>query len=116
MKRAILFTAVSLLSSGVAVCIPQATPVPVPTDHSDPVQPQVVKGAPFTAQFVSENKGTLRDGTEVDVKRAMMQYRDSEGRTRREVESSVVIMDPVAHIAYDLNTKSLTEIKYGHEP
>jgi hypothetical protein len=124
MKRAILFAAVSLLSSGVAVCIPQAAPVPVPSPNGQMlVQPQAnliedtnAKGAPFTAEYVLENKGTLRDGTEVNVKRTMMRYRDGEGRTRIETEDMITIVDPVAHVNYTLNKKSLTGTKGPRTP
>ncbi len=67
-----------------------------------------IKGAPFSGEFLIESKGTLRDGTVIDLKRPMVQYRDSEGRTRREFEGNIVIVDPVAHVNYNLNTKTMT--------
>jgi hypothetical protein len=124
MKRAILFAAVSLLVSGVAVCTPQAVPVAVPDANGQMlVQPYVslieamnAKGAPFTAECVLINKGRLRDGTEVNVKRTMMRYRDSEGRTRIETEDMITIVDPDAHVNYTLNKKSLTGTKGPRTP
>lgn len=124
MKRAILFTTVTLLSSGVAFCIPQAAPVPVPAPNGQiHVQPQAnliedmnTKGAPFAAEYVMENKGTLRDGTEVNVKRTTMRYRDGEGRTRIETDDMITIVDPVAHAYYTLNKKSLTGTKGPRTP
>jgi len=124
MKRAILFAAVSLLVSGVAVCTPQAVPVAVPDANGQMlVQPYVsliedmnAKGAPFTAENVLINKGRLRDGTEVNVKRTMTRYRDSEGRTRIETEDMITIVDPVAHVNYTLNKKSLTGTKGPRTP
>jgi hypothetical protein len=117
MKRAILFAAVSLLSSGVAVCVPQAAPVPAPFQVGQAlVDDMNAKGAPFTAEYVLENKGTLRDGTEVNVKRTMLRYRDSEGRTRMETDDMITIVDPVSHVNYTLNKKSLTGTKGPRTP
>jgi hypothetical protein len=115
MKRAILFTAVSLLSSGMAVCVPQAAPVPAPNGQIF-VQPQATiteyaKGAPFTAEFIVESKGTLRDGTEIHVKKSMMRYRDSEGRIRMETDDTIRIVDMEAHVFYNLNKKTLSGMK-----
>jgi hypothetical protein len=119
MKRAILFAAVSLLTSGVAVCVPQAAPVPVPAPNGQIlVQPRTniiedmnVKGAPFSAEYIAENKGTLRDGTEVHLKKSMMRYRDSEGRTRMETDDTIRIVDTEAHVFYNLNKKTLSGMK-----
>ena len=41
----------------------------------------------------------------------MIQYRDSEGRTRREFEGNIVIVDPVAHVSYNLDKKNMTATK-----
>lgn len=117
MKRAILFAAVSLLSSGVAVCIPQAAPVPsqavqmLVQSRANVVENMNVKGAPFTAEYIVESKGTLRDGTEVDVKHTMMRYRDGEGRTRMEMDDTIRIVDTEAHLFYNLNKKTLSGMK-----
>lgn len=119
MKRAILVVAVSLLSSGVAVCIPQAAPVPVPLPNGQMlVQPRAniiedlyAKGAPFTAEYIVESKGTLRDGTEIRLKRTMMRYRDGEGRTRAETDDTIRIVDPELLLFYNLNKKTLSGTK-----
>ena len=108
MKRAILFAAASLLISGVALCVPQAAPTPAPAQSpqfvADSFQlPQPIKGAPFTAKQTTEVKGTLRDGTEIDRINTTSRSRDSEGRTRLEIETSVLIQDPEAHVIYQLN-------------
>ena len=122
MKRAILFAAVSLLSSGGVVCAPQSVPPPVSVPDelallaAQAKEETNAKCAPFTAEFVAENKGMLRDGTEVDVKRTMMRYRDSEGRTRNETDSVISIVDPVAHVNYNFNKKSLTGTKGPRTP
>lgn len=119
MNRAILFAAVSLLSSGVAVCVPQAAPVPMPLPNGQIlVQPRTniiedtnVKGAPFSAEYIAENTGTLRDGTEVHLKKTMKRYRDSEGRTRMETDEVIRIVDTEAHVFYNLNKKTLSGMK-----
>jgi hypothetical protein len=119
MKHAILFAAVSLLIPQMAECIPQAAPVPVPLPNGQMlVQPRAnliedmnVKGAPFSAEYIAENKGTLRDGTEVHLKKSMMRYRDSEGRTRTETDDTIRIVDTEAHVFYNLNKKTLSGMK-----
>ena len=67
-----------------------------------------VNGAPFTAQQVRENVGTLRDGTRIDRKAVYAVWRDVAGRTRRENEASIWIVDPVARVSYYLDKKSHT--------
>jgi hypothetical protein len=108
MKRAILLVAVGLLISSVAECAPQATPTPAPPRNPQLVagssqMPPAIKGAPFTAKQISELKGTLRDGTNVDRIDTYTRSRDSEGRTRTESDTSVLIRDPVARVIYELN-------------
>jgi hypothetical protein len=106
MKREILFAAVSLLSSGAVICAPQAAPAPAHTPQlvaGSSQMPPAIKGAPFTAKQISELKGTLRDGTNVDRIDTFTRSRDSEGRTRTESDTSVLIRDPVARVVYELN-------------
>ncbi len=45
---------------------------------------KLVKGAPYSAQAVTESVQTLTDGNRIVNKSAAAVYRDSEGRTRRE--------------------------------
>ena len=70
-----------------------------------------VKGAPFTATLVTENSGTLRDGTHIDRTNSVVVARDSEGRTRRETGTMIMITDPVAEVSYSLNKKTHTAVK-----
>jgi hypothetical protein len=114
MKRAIFAMAVGLLSCSAAICSPQELPMPPDMSaRAAAVRQQLpnIKGAPFTGEFLIESKGTLRDGTVIDLKRPMIQYRDSEGRTRREIEGNIVIFDPVAGVNYNLNPKTMTGTK-----
>jgi hypothetical protein len=74
----------------------------------------VVKGAPLSAQAVSETAQVLADGTHIDRKTTGMVYRDSQGRMRREetlpafgpfaaagkARQVVLIHDPVAGVHY----------------
>src|ERR1700730_12060238 len=71
---------------------------------------KLVKGAPFSATSTSTTKQTLQDGTTINRTAQGAIYRDSEGRSRREVTFSgvgpleatggahrmVAIFDPVA--------------------
>ena len=48
----------------------------------------VVKGAPFSAEAVSENVQTLADGNKISRSHTTKLFRDSEGRFRRESSSN----------------------------
>jgi hypothetical protein len=114
MNRAICVAEIILLSCGTAICIPQAIQLPPGVSlQATGVLQQLpnIKGSPFSGQLIFESKGTLRDGTVIDVKRPMTQYRDGEGRTRREFDDNIVIVDPVAHVNYSLNRKTMLGIK-----
>ncbi len=79
---------------------------------------RVVKGAPFTAESVTEHVQRLGDGNRMVRKSAAKLFRDSAGRTRREhaltrggVNASdgqeprlIVINDPVGQVEYLLDT------------
>jgi hypothetical protein len=61
---------------------------------------KTVKGAPYSAQVVTETNQALADGNVISKKTTGHVYRDGEGRTRQEsggpgAESSVFINDPV---------------------
>jgi hypothetical protein len=67
-----------------------------------------VKGAPYSAQAVSELTRTLADGTRVTHSTYSRLYRDSEGRERCEETSGdsfkgIFISDPVEHAGYSLD-------------
>lgn len=87
---------------------------------------RTVKGAPYTAEAVTEITQTLADGNRI-VRRTAAQYaRDSEGRTRREATVNLIgnvgsasnstpvtvfINDPVAKVNYVLNERDRTARK-----
>lgn len=86
---------------------------------------KVVKGAPYSAQAVTETTQTLSDGNRIINKSTATVYRDSEGRTRREQTLRVMgplatageppqttfINDPVAGVNYALDTRSMVAHK-----
>ena len=51
--------------------------------HSNPV-----KGAPYSAEVITERLQTLPDGNQITSRRSAMSYRDSAGRTRQEVRGA----------------------------
>ena len=85
---------------------------------------KVVKGAPYSAEAVTENTQTLPDGNRI-LESTSATYRDSEGRTRREMSlppigpfatagdapTFMMINDPVAGVSYHLDTKTKTARK-----
>lgn len=81
---------------------------------------KVVKGAPYSAEAVTESVRTLADGNRIVHKSTANVYRDSDGRTRRDQTISIVgpyaaagdppktffINDPVAGVNYVLDPRS----------
>src|SRR6266404_1734000 len=79
-----------------------------------------VKGAPYSAQAVTETTQTLGDGNRIVNKVTSSLYRDGEGRTRRdqtlkllggvgeggEPLQTIFINDPVAGVSYALDSRS----------
>jgi hypothetical protein len=86
---------------------------------------KLVKGAPYSAQAVTETMQILGDGNRIVNKATASVYRDSEGRTRREHTLSAIgpfanagdppqtisINDPVAGVNYALDPRSKTAHK-----
>src|SRR5260370_31857038 len=68
----------------------------------------VVKNQPYAADATTETTQTLADGSHIRHQTSYAIYRDSEGRIRRETESSrrILIVDPVANASYTLNNKT----------
>ncbi len=68
---------------------------------------RLVKGAPYSADAITEMNQALPDGNVITHKTTARVYRDSEGRTRQEgfrgeALRSVYISDPVAGMSYTL--------------
>ncbi len=85
----------------------------------------LVKGAPYSAETITETTQTLADGNRIARKNTSLLYRDSEGRTRRELSLGTLgpwaasgesrrlisINDPVAGVHYALDPGSKTARK-----
>ena len=85
-------------------------------------QGPVVKGAPFSADLITESTQALADGNHIHQTSTSRLYRDGEGRTRREqsldslgvlapnanLPPVVFINDPVAHVNYALSPSAHT--------
>jgi hypothetical protein len=79
------------------------------------VGPTVTK-APYSAEAVTESVQTMYDGNRIVQRNSTKQYRDSEGRERREEGAPldvVFISDPVAKASYTLHPESKTAEKMG---
>jgi TonB family protein len=86
---------------------------------------KLVKGAPYSAQAVTETTQTLTDGNRIINKSESALYRDSEGRTRREqslraigpfatsgdTPQAIFINDPVAGVNYSLDSRTMVARK-----
>lgn len=91
---------------------------------------KLVKGAPYSAEAVTETTQTLSDGNRITRKNSAHIYRDSEGRTRREQTFNAIgpwsmagdppqtisIHDPVAGVHYLLDAKTRTAHKLSLPP
>lgn len=92
---------------------------------------ETVKGAPYSADAVTETTQMLTDGNRIVRRNSSTIYRDSEGRTRREFSfggagfwtpkegepgKSIIITDPVAGVHYvlDVNDKVARKMPLPH--
>lgn len=76
-----------------------------------PLERNPVKGAPYSADTVTENTQSLADGNRIARKVTGRVYRDGEGRTRREEDHpdgtvTISIVDPVAGVSYRLDPQA----------
>jgi hypothetical protein len=77
-----------------------------------------VTGAPYTANVVNEQNKVLLDGNRIHHETHGKMFRDSQGRTRTEIELgiftgahdwvSVFIVDPVQHVTINMNPQNKT--------
>src|SRR5690349_20200724 len=85
---------------------------------------KVVKGAPYSAEVVTERNQSLADGNVISHESRSQVFRDAEGRTRQETMRggklrSVYISDPVASMTYTLLPGARIAIaspKHEHTP
>ncbi|HXQ74078.1 MAG TPA: hypothetical protein VN844_26480 [Pyrinomonadaceae bacterium] len=111
---------------------PEGVPMPPPPPGADFVwiatenfSGKTVKGAPYSAEAVTESVQTLADGNRIVNKFTSQVYRDSEGRTRREQTlkalgpvgtgeeplQTTFINDPVTGTSYSLDSRTHTAHK-----
>lgn len=90
---------------------------------------KVVTGAPYSAQATTDNTQALSDGNRIERKETAKVYRDSLGRTRREMTVSAIgpwssgtptqiisISDPAAGVNYMLNVQQKKAYKMPPPP
>ncbi len=83
------------------------------------VQGRITRGAPYSAETMSESIQVLANGTRIVRKIATRVYRDAEGRTRTEQLNdngevgSVTISDPVQGASYVLNPGTRVAYRTG---
>ena len=108
---------------------PEGAPPPLDRNFvfvaSESFSGKVVKGAPYSAEAITETIQTLGDGNRIVNRLTSSVFRDSEGRTRREQTlkglgalgageeplQTIFISDPVAGVTYSLDSKSHTAHK-----
>ena len=82
-----------------------------------PLESKIVKGAPYSAEMITESSQTLPDGNRIVRRATGRVYRDSQGRTRREDDiepgrvAGISIIDPVGQFAYSLDPQAKTAWK-----
>jgi hypothetical protein len=87
---------------------------------------KIVKGAPYSAEELTETRQTLADGNHITRRTSALVYRDGQGRTRREQSleaigplglqsqeplKTITINDPVGGVNYVLDAASRTARK-----
>lgn len=82
--------------------------MPLLLAQNEPEPGPVVKGAPYSAQAITETAEILADGSHNTHKSISMVYRDSDGRERCETPQTVLINDPVAGVSYTLDVNGRT--------
>ncbi len=134
MSNKFLLTVPALLAAGATAQTPVLAPAPhekqvfsynFVTTSDVSVPGGVVKGAPYSAEAVTETTQTLADGNRIVRKTTAATYRDSEGRTRRELAlpalgpllssgdlpKIVTIHDPITSTSYTLHAAGKTARK-----
>jgi hypothetical protein len=87
----------------------------------------IVKGAPFSAEAISESTQILADGNKISRTFTTRMYRDGEGRFRREevpgtggaflgANQFISIIDPVGNYRYILDPAKKTARRFGIMP
>jgi uncharacterized coiled-coil protein SlyX len=109
MKKLLGFAAaVMVLATGAAA---QYTTNATVERKSLAVMGRAVKGAPYSADEITEASQTLLDGTHISRQSQITVYRDGEGRVRRDTADQITIWDPVANVSYTLDPQLKTAFK-----
>jgi len=83
------------------------------------VESRVTRGAPYSADAVTEFTQTLPDGNRISQRSVTRTFRDSDGRTRREAANdagetlNITIFDPVANASFVLDPRTRTARRSG---
>jgi hypothetical protein len=85
-----------------------ASPVDYRLGWVSPIETQIVKGVPYSAEIVTEFVQTLSDGNRIVQRKTARVYRDGQGRIRREDDlpggaAAISILDAVAGTAFTLD-------------
>jgi TolA-binding protein len=128
MKKSFLFMFVAVVLSGASASLmaqePRGTTATAGTFVMSEFAEKPVKGAPYSAESVTETRQRLADGNEIVNKSEATVYRDTQGRTRREQNIKMIgglagaapvqlitISDPVAGATYTLDPATKTARK-----
>ena len=103
MKKTILFAAAMLAAVAVEGQEPPGIRFDVQTRV--PLEAKTIKGAPYSAEIVTDHTQTLADGNRIVRQSTGRVYRDQEGRVRREEDrasgtAAISIVDPVGGVTY----------------
>ena len=107
MKTVLAFVAVGVLAA-VAVEAQDTATFNYAVQPRVPLEMKTLKGAPYSAEVVTDHTQSLPDGNRIVEHTTGRVYRDTEGRVRREEDRasgspSISIVDPVAGVSYALD-------------
>jgi len=114
MKTTIVLCSSLLLVGGAGLQAQQTydfwltSPVDYRLGWVSPIETQIVKGVPYSAEIVTEFVQTLSDGNRIVQRKTARVYRDGQGRIRREDDlpggtAAISILDAVAGTAFTLD-------------
>src|SRR5262249_62417939 len=118
----LIFPGAIVVAQSAATPAPMVAPMPRVIAEISAGSSSTVKGAPFSAEGVSESVQTLADGNRIVRRWSEKLYRSSDGKFRREGSgapgsalgsyvvgnSSITVLDPVGGFRYYFNTDSKT--------
>src|SRR5258705_9393740 len=107
MRNILVFVAAGMLAT-VSVQAQEPTTFNYQVKTRMPLEARTPKGAPYSAEVVTDHTQSLADGNRIVEHSTGRVYRDKEGRVRREEDRasgspSISIIDPVAGVSYSLD-------------